>query len=66
MYNMDSFQKIAQTEYSNLIVFSFRILNNFHYTESEEKKMSDLINFYSIKKNFGLLYIRTGAGAGAA
>jgi hypothetical protein len=41
MFNIDSFQKWP--ELNDFIVFSIRIYNNFHYTESEEKRMSDLM-----------------------
>jgi hypothetical protein len=57
---MDSFQKMTKTE---IFCFSMPIYNNFHYIESEEKRMSDLMLICIRFKNVGLLYRRVGAGA---
>jgi hypothetical protein len=42
------------------------IFYNFHYTESEEKRMSDLMLTFMPFKIFDLLYSRVGAGAAGA
>jgi hypothetical protein len=42
MINMGSFQKFTKTV-SFYCFFSMPFYNNFHYTESEGKKMSDLL-----------------------
>jgi hypothetical protein len=41
------------------------ILNHFHYTESEEKRMSDHVLTFIHFKKYDLLYSREGAEAGA-
>jgi hypothetical protein len=42
------------------------IYYNFRYTESEEKRMSELMLTFIPFKNFDLLYSWVGTGAGAA
>jgi hypothetical protein len=62
MLNISSFQKMSQAKYLFLL-FLCIFTNNYRYTESEEKIMSDLILTFIPLKIFDLLYGRAGAGA---
>jgi hypothetical protein len=62
MFKMGSFQKLHKQK--NLWFFLYiPIYFNFRYTESEEKRMPDLMLTFIPCKNFDLLCSRLGAGA---
>jgi hypothetical protein len=64
IFNIDCFLK-KWNKLNHFVVFSIRIYNNFHYIESEEKRMLEPMLTCIPFKNLGLLYSRIGTRARA-